>query len=122
MMEDTDELAEFRKQWQDELLQWKGARKSLSNVELATELFLKGVASERRGTHYEALHYYRQAIQLVPDIESQLSEEQHILPLLPEDYSSEEVVDEEGLLPVNQKQAIGSQRYEYLSQALVQEA
>jgi hypothetical protein len=53
MMEDTDELAEFRKQWQDELLQWKGARKSLSNVELATELFLKGVASERRGTHYE---------------------------------------------------------------------
>jgi hypothetical protein len=35
---------------------------------------------------------------------------------------SEEVVDEEGLLPVNQKQAIGSQRYEYLSQALVQEA
>lgn len=37
-------------------------------------LFLKGVENEQKGKHYEAIQFYRRAVQLVPDIESRLYE------------------------------------------------
>ncbi|XP_062509748.1 F-box only protein 9-like [Corticium candelabrum] len=71
--EDTEELAKFRQQWRDELQQ-----RSTDDAErTAREFFLKGVAFERRGNHYEALHFYRQAIHLVPDIESRVSQDEN---------------------------------------------
>lgn len=45
---------------------------SLTKEEKATQLFSQGVSAERRGNVYEALHFYRRAVQLVPDIESRM--------------------------------------------------
>ncbi|XP_072038029.1 F-box only protein 9-like [Amphiura filiformis] len=42
--------------------------------EKAKCLFMEGVISERKGQMYEAIQYYRHAIQLVPDIESRISD------------------------------------------------
>lgn len=43
----------------------------------ARELFMKGVGEERAGKLYEAIQWYRRAMQLVPDIESRLYKAQH---------------------------------------------
>ncbi|KAG8237810.1 hypothetical protein J437_LFUL002418, partial [Ladona fulva] len=43
----------------------------------ARELFMKGVGEERAGKLYEAIQWYRRAVQLVPDIESRLYKAQH---------------------------------------------
>lgn len=38
----------------------------------ARNLFLKGVEHEENGKLYDAIHFYRKAVQLVPDIEFRL--------------------------------------------------
>lgn len=55
------------------------ARKNSVNVaqqleEKATQLFLQGVSAERSGNVYEAIYFYRQAVQLVPDIEFRIKD------------------------------------------------
>ncbi|KXJ29333.1 F-box only protein 9 [Exaiptasia diaphana] len=42
--------------------------------EKAEKFYLKGVASEKNGFVYEAMLYYRKAVQLVPDIESRIKD------------------------------------------------
>lgn len=86
--EDPDlqgELNAFRVQWMSELkpsseargkqLQSKGQKKTQEMVleEKATELFLRAVHEEQNGAVYEAIKYYRMALQLVPDIESKIN-------------------------------------------------
>ncbi|XP_070533439.1 F-box only protein 9-like [Ptychodera flava] len=82
------ELANFRQKWQDELS--GGPNKSFRNVqtvkknkkneeqatveERAKHLFLQGVNAEKNGDLYEAIRYYRQAVQLVPDIEFKITD------------------------------------------------
>ncbi|XP_065838834.1 F-box only protein 9-like [Oscarella lobularis] len=70
-MEDTEELKEFRLQWQEEL-QTNQETKTSDKRTKAADLFLKGIASEREGRHYDALHYYRRALQLDPGVESRM--------------------------------------------------
>ncbi|KAK7930775.1 hypothetical protein WMY93_007170 [Mugilogobius chulae] len=86
--EDPDlqgELNAFRVQWMSELnpsseargkhLQSKGQKKTqeVALEEKATELFLRAVHEEQIGAVYEAIKYYRMALQLVPDIESKIN-------------------------------------------------
>lgn len=86
--EDPDlqgELNAFRDQWMSELKpssqargkqqQSKGQKKTQEMVleEKATELFLRAVHEEQSGAVYEAIKYYRMALQLVPDIESKIN-------------------------------------------------
>ncbi|KAG8444928.1 hypothetical protein GDO86_009909 [Hymenochirus boettgeri] len=92
-----EELQMFRAQWMSELAPsvstgvadtwlWKtAARGQLGKVsefkakqdfakeEKAKELFLKAVEQEQNGALYEAIKFYRQAMQLVPDIEFKIS-------------------------------------------------
>ncbi|PFX18864.1 F-box only protein 9 [Stylophora pistillata] len=42
--------------------------------EKAANLFLQGVSAERNGDLYEAIYFYRQAVQLVPDIEFRIKD------------------------------------------------
>lgn len=42
--------------------------------EKAAHLFLQGVSAERNGNLYEAIYFYRQAVQLVPDIEFRIKD------------------------------------------------
>ncbi|PVD32500.1 hypothetical protein C0Q70_07939 [Pomacea canaliculata] len=71
-----EELQEFREQWQHEL-QAAGQqnsdsgqqRSSKSVEEEAKKLFLQGMQAEQNGHMYEAVQFYRHAMQLVPDIE-----------------------------------------------------
>ncbi|CAH0765710.1 unnamed protein product [Bemisia tabaci] len=74
-------LVSFREEWQKELElnsnpPSKGSKKleekldNFSNLEdEAKTLFLKGAENERAGKHYEAIQFYKRAVQLVPDIE-----------------------------------------------------
>uniref|UniRef100_A0A667Y5J2 F-box only protein n=1 Tax=Myripristis murdjan TaxID=586833 RepID=A0A667Y5J2_9TELE len=91
-MEDTDafdlELNVFRAQWMSELKPNSGASglsngppraadvkrtQELVREQKATELFLKAVDEEQNGAVYEAIKYYRRAMQLVPDIEFKIN-------------------------------------------------
>eukprot|EP00118_Oscarella_pearsei_P006627 m.30237 g.30237 ORF g.30237 m.30237 type:complete len:394 (+) comp31322_c0_seq7:41-1222(+) len=76
-MEDTDELREFRMQWQEELQEVDEGSSQLADSseqeKSAFDLYLRGTECERQGLHYDALHYYRQAVQLDPYIESKIS-------------------------------------------------
>lgn len=47
----------------------------------AKDLFLKGVENEQNGKLYEAIQYYRRAVQLVPDIEFRLYEATKLRPI-----------------------------------------
>lgn len=78
-----DQLEDFRSQWQQELTnqnsnagQARNKRQSQSieneNEEKAKMLFLQGVSSEQNGMLYEAIEYYRRAMQIVPDIERKI--------------------------------------------------
>nr|CAD7573266.1 unnamed protein product [Timema californicum] len=84
-----DELTIFREQWQRELETALPDQKQRSGTSLwkdassredegsnkeneAKYLFLKGVENEQNGTLYEAIQFYRRAVQLVPDIEFRL--------------------------------------------------
>lgn len=72
-----DLLDDFRQQWKEELgLETRRRRKlssrsdsSVDVEEEAKRLFQEGVQAEQNGRLYEAIAYYRQAVQLVPDIE-----------------------------------------------------
>ncbi|XP_060524007.1 F-box only protein 9 [Cylas formicarius] len=77
------ELTSFREKWQKELqsspinsklkVQKIGdSRKQQSLDENAKYLFLKGIEMEKAGKLYEAIQFYRKAIQIVPDIEFKL--------------------------------------------------
>ncbi|XP_039285494.1 F-box only protein 9 [Nilaparvata lugens] len=82
---ESDELANFRAQWQRELKSVSPARKTTkendSNFEDVTVeekakyLFVKGAEYEQAGKLYEAIHFYKKAVQMVPDIEFRLYEE-----------------------------------------------
>uniref|UniRef100_A0A3Q1ECB0 F-box only protein n=1 Tax=Acanthochromis polyacanthus TaxID=80966 RepID=A0A3Q1ECB0_9TELE len=78
------ELNAFRAQWMSELkpnsgasgtsdrvLRAKGLKRTqdIAREEKATELFMRAVQEEQDGAFYEAIKFYRMAMQLVPDIE-----------------------------------------------------
>ncbi|XP_061601434.1 F-box only protein 9 [Cololabis saira] len=82
------ELNAFRAQWMSELKpssgaggvngrlqQGKGLKRTQDSVreEKATELFLRAVQEEQNGAVYEAIKFYRMAMQLVPDIEFKIN-------------------------------------------------
>ncbi|KAJ8264701.1 hypothetical protein GJAV_G00152750 [Gymnothorax javanicus] len=82
------ELSVFRAQWMSELLPVAGSgsgkkdgfrsgdlkrKQDLAREEKARELFLKAVEEEQNGAVYEAIKYYRMAMQLVPDIEFKIN-------------------------------------------------
>nr|XP_005156544.1 F-box only protein 9 isoform X1 [Danio rerio] len=79
------ELSAFRAKWMSELQPSSGGQRSFSrNAELrrrqetakeekARELFLKAVEEEQNGAVYEAIKYYKSAMQLVPDIEFKIN-------------------------------------------------
>ncbi|XP_075228192.1 F-box only protein 9 isoform X2 [Lycorma delicatula] len=80
-----DALASFREQWQRELVEATPitcrtvAHDCRENEEFTVEgkakcLFMKGVENEQAGKLYEAIQFYRKAVQLVPDIEFKLYE------------------------------------------------
>uniref|UniRef100_A0A674MTZ9 F-box only protein 9 n=1 Tax=Takifugu rubripes TaxID=31033 RepID=A0A674MTZ9_TAKRU len=48
-------------------------RQDTANEEKATELFLRAVKEEQNGAFYEAIKFYRLAMQLVPDIEFRIN-------------------------------------------------
>ncbi|CAG9825348.1 unnamed protein product [Phaedon cochleariae] len=83
----NDELLYFREKWQNELSlrtqEEKGTHSKQSfhtrteqepnDAETkARQLFFKGIELEKSGKIYEALQYYRRAIQIEPDIEMKL--------------------------------------------------
>lgn len=80
-------LASFREKWQKELRISPENRNKIgtgnsslqndvsdvnNDEEMARILFLKGVEMERTGKLYEAIQFYRRAVQIVPDIEFRL--------------------------------------------------
>ncbi|KAJ8416026.1 hypothetical protein AAFF_G00380480 [Aldrovandia affinis] len=82
------ELSVFRAQWMSELIPSAGSSaakkellrsgelrrtQDLAREEKARELFLKAVDEEQNGAVYEAIKYYRRAMQLVPDIEFKIN-------------------------------------------------
>ncbi|XP_037321413.1 F-box only protein 9 [Pungitius pungitius] len=82
------ELNTFRTQWMSELtlcsgasdlsgrlLRAKGLKRTqdIAREEKATELFLRAVQEEQNGAVYEAIKFYRMAMQLVPDIEFKIN-------------------------------------------------
>lgn len=82
------ELSVFRAQWMSELVPSAGSiagkkellrsgdlkrKHDLAQEEKARELFLKAVEEEQNGAVYEAIKYYRMAMQLVPDIEFKIN-------------------------------------------------
>ncbi|XP_031729563.1 F-box only protein 9 isoform X1 [Anarrhichthys ocellatus] len=82
------ELNTFRAQWMSELklssgasglsgrlLRAKGLKRpqDIAREEKATELFLRAVQEEQNGAVYEAIKFYRMAMQLVPDIEFKIN-------------------------------------------------
>ncbi|KAK0173397.1 hypothetical protein PV328_006603 [Microctonus aethiopoides] len=83
-----DALETFREQWQRELEASAKSRdenptnifnsdlnKGESSIEFrAKNLFLKGVEFEKSGELYDAIRFYKRAVQLVPDIELRLYE------------------------------------------------
>ncbi|CAG6017417.1 unnamed protein product [Menidia menidia] len=98
MLEDEDESSDdpnlqvelnaFRAQWMSELkpssgasglsdrvLRAKGVKRTqeIAREEKATELFLRAVQEEQNGAVYEAIKFYRLAMQLVPDIEFKIN-------------------------------------------------
>ncbi|XP_012733284.2 F-box only protein 9 [Fundulus heteroclitus] len=82
------ELNAFRAQWMSELKPSSGAtgisdrlqrargvrrNQDIAREEKATELFLRAVQEEQNGAVYEAIKFYRMAMQLVPDIEFKIN-------------------------------------------------
>ncbi|XP_015588407.1 F-box only protein 9 isoform X2 [Cephus cinctus] len=92
-----DALTSFREQWQRELeispkkdLAKNYASKAPSGIPLdddatstenkARKLFLEGIEHEQNGKLYEAIQFYKRAVQLVPDIEFRLYESSKVKP------------------------------------------
>ena len=63
-----DELSNFRTAWKQEL----STTASQSKEEKARALYKEGMKLEREGYCYEAMEYYRRALQLVPDLDQQI--------------------------------------------------
>lgn len=79
-MAPQDELESFRQAWKREL---EGSTEEEKNREInilaeddihkkARELFLEGVRQEENGKLYEAIRFYKKAVNLVPDIEQEV--------------------------------------------------
>ncbi|CAH1773492.1 unnamed protein product [Owenia fusiformis] len=81
----SNNLDAFREEWNKELeskrrdkknqrrLRKQSTKSVEENMEdQARDLFLKGVSAEQDGFMYDAISYYKKAIQLVPDIESRI--------------------------------------------------
>ncbi|XP_016118803.1 F-box only protein 9-like [Sinocyclocheilus grahami] len=78
-------LSAFRAKWMSELQPSSGGKKSVPKTAdlkrkqdiakegKARELFLKAVEEEQNGAVYEAIKYYKSAMQLVPDIEFRIN-------------------------------------------------
>lgn len=77
-----DALTNFRDNWQKELQNPVKNKNQVPNKGISCEskeneifeqdarkLFLKGIDMERAGKLYEAIQFYRRAVQIVPDIE-----------------------------------------------------
>lgn len=75
-----DDLASFRDKWQKELqistlstkVQSKPSEQDFDrddNESKAKFFFVKGIEMEKAGKMYEAIQFYRRAVQIVPDIE-----------------------------------------------------
>ncbi|XP_012283063.1 F-box only protein 9 [Orussus abietinus] len=103
-----DALESFREQWQRELkispkqetfknsivkpLGTNGLNDDSSSVECkAKSLFLKGIEHEQTGKLYEAVQFYKRAVQLVPDIEFRLYESTKVK--IRDKFSSDEKLD-----------------------------
>ena len=94
-------LSSFREKWQKELqisprkkLVASPARKEIEDDHeiKAKTYFLNGVEMEKNGKLYEAIQFYRRAVQLVPDIESRIDNVPRNKPLqehIPEDENSD---------------------------------
>lgn len=78
--EEPNDLVSFREKWQKELqnsspfanIQSKLEDCTLEiedNESRAKKFFIKGIEMEKAGKMYEAIQFYRRAVQLVPDIE-----------------------------------------------------
>ncbi|XP_077438903.1 F-box only protein 9 isoform X1 [Vanacampus margaritifer] len=77
------QLNAFRAKWMSELkpsrdrgvLRAAGQRRTqeIAQNEEAAELYLRAVQEEQNGAFYEAIKFYRLAMQLVPDIESKIN-------------------------------------------------
>ncbi|KAF5286168.1 hypothetical protein FQR65_LT12926 [Abscondita terminalis] len=73
-----DELEDFRDKWKKELGIYKIKQeitlkeKDQDTESVAKKLFLNGAKMERSGQLYEAIQFYKRAVQLVPDIEFRL--------------------------------------------------
>ncbi|KAJ8942964.1 hypothetical protein NQ318_016739 [Aromia moschata] len=78
-----DALASFRENWEKELREFPKRQSMLNNRVQEREqnddhennariLFLKGIELEKAGKLYEAIQFYRRAVQIVPDIEFRL--------------------------------------------------
>lgn len=102
-----DALASFRAQWQRELgsspnsqnttqvtssMKYEDSSGESSIEKKAKDLFMKGTENEQNGKLYEAIQFYRRAVQLVPDIEFRLYETTKLRPIA--DTNNEE--QEEG--------------------------
>ncbi|KAJ9581092.1 hypothetical protein L9F63_023731, partial [Diploptera punctata] len=97
-------LTTFRQQWQRELesprhevpsnsteMTTEDAEAGSVNVEKeAKNLFLKGVENEQNGKLYEAIQFYRRAVQLVPDIEFRLYDASKLKPREKQEVEAEE--------------------------------
>uniref|UniRef100_T1IV17 F-box only protein 9 n=1 Tax=Strigamia maritima TaxID=126957 RepID=T1IV17_STRMM len=71
-------LDKFREDWRQELTQTAVPSLSTDDTEKAKDLFYRGSQAESKGFLHEAVRFYRQAIQLVPDIEFLISSGQEI--------------------------------------------
>ncbi|XP_054268846.1 F-box only protein 9 [Macrosteles quadrilineatus] len=84
-----DELDDFRAKWKKELESAPVSRNATAPTtpvkefpesreeneeEKARRLFLKGIENEQKGKLYEAIQFYRRAVQLIPDIEFKIYE------------------------------------------------
>ncbi|XP_029841796.3 F-box only protein 9 isoform X2 [Ixodes scapularis] len=70
-VDNADSAAE---EGEDEEASSHNSEKELRLFEKAKQLYLKGVLAERSGRMYDAISYYRQALQKVPDIEFRLTD------------------------------------------------
>lgn len=78
LQDEIDDLASFREKWQNELKvsTQAGNNQSVENhsdnedkESKAKHFFIKGIEMEKAGKMYEAIQFYRKAVQIVPDIE-----------------------------------------------------
>ncbi|KAF7282466.1 F-box only protein 9 [Rhynchophorus ferrugineus] len=121
-----EELANFREKWHKELRSQPVVRSISKKVDNSTSLnedsdevkaralFLQGIDMEKSGKLYEAIQYYRKAVQIVPDIESKLDyRPKHNINEIPpetieenqetddsnDDSDDNEIIEEKQLLP-----------------------